>query len=151
MDGRIEPKTFITHSMKYVVLIIKNTLHFILSLLRTWKNSLLQKKEYAIIPDSNLSIQTKTRRWKSISIHRNVRLGLRILPFFILISISNSLFSQAAWNSGTTYQSNNLVTYGGNIYKNRYDWNSSGQPPTTCLVSNNQWCPEYLLHLRPQQ
>ena len=80
--------------MKNVVLIIKNTLHFILSLLSTWKNSFFQKKEYAIIPASNLSIQTKTRRWKSISIHRNVRSILKML-------------SITGWNYSQTVSLNN--------------------------------------------
>jgi hypothetical protein len=81
--------------MKNVVLIIKNTIQFILSLLTTLKNSFFKKKEYAIIPASNLSIQTNTTRWKSISIYCNVRLLL------IMLVLSGWSYGQSTQNFGT--------------------------------------------------
>jgi hypothetical protein len=77
--------------MKNVVQFIKNTFQFILSLLTTLKNSFFKKKEYAIIP----SIQTETIRWKSISVHRNVRVLL------IMLAYSGWIYGQSVQDFGT--------------------------------------------------
>jgi uncharacterized protein (DUF2141 family) len=81
--------------MKNVVHFIKNTLHFILSLFTTLNFSFFKKKDYAIVPMSNLSIQTETIRWKSISVHRNVRVLL------IMLAYSGWIYGQSVQDFGT--------------------------------------------------
>lgn len=44
------------------------------------------------------------------------------------------------WNGGTTYHSDDYVNYNNKVYKNRYDWNSSGEAPTNCIVTVPAWC-----------
>lgn len=73
-----------------------------------------------------------------------MKTSLLFFVFTVALCLNNG-FSQpdcssfSDWNGSTTYHSNNQVHFNGKIYRNRYDWNSSGQSPTSCICCS-QWC-----------
>ena len=70
---------------------------------------------------------------------------IKLFTFLAAVFSSNFIFAQPPcsdynnWNSSSIYHSGNRVNYDGKVYRNRYDWNSSGEAPSNCVCCS-KWC-----------
>ena len=70
---------------------------------------------------------------------------IKLFTFLAAVFSDKFIFAQPPcanymnWNSSSIYHSGDFVNYGGKVYRNRYDWNSSGQAPINCVCCS-KWC-----------